>query len=86
MQMANKILSILMISIISFLMIPFGITANAAMPELVKIGLFYGSSAKNYYTITANNGMAAFRIPAFDGNPGPLHHPDTGCQLPFDIQ
>jgi len=60
MLMANnnfcRILSFITIFIIALLIFPTALV-NAVAPEKVKIGLFYGQSAKDYYTVSSEDGF-----------------------------
>lgn len=60
MLMANKKLSILLIFVLTLFILPLTNYAEAAMPELIKVGLYYGSGAKSSYTVSSPNGLAVF--------------------------
>jgi len=51
-----RIISFIIVLMITFSVFPI-ITVKAQTPEKVKIGLFYGQSAKDYYTVSSEDGF-----------------------------
>ncbi len=60
MLMINKKTAVSLFVILTVLFSIFTIPAKAQMPEKVKIGLFYGSGAKDSYAISSESGLRAF--------------------------